>query len=69
MDMRQHVVPMLMTVLGAWGNRIAMVVLVMLIMHMLVLMFQRFVRVFMFVTFGEVQPDAERHQTTGKQQR
>ena len=32
-------------------------------------MFQNLMRMFMLVLLGKVQPDAERHQTTGEQQR
>ena len=37
--------------------------LVMRVMHMAVCVRKRFMRVFVFVVFGQVQPDAQRHES------
>ena len=43
--------------------------LVMLVMRVFVFVFQRLVRVRMLVMFGQVQPDAESHESAGDEQR
>jgi hypothetical protein len=42
--------------------------LVVLVMHVLVLVFEDFVLMFMLVPFDEMQPQSDRHQGTGNQQ-
>ena len=42
-------------------DRNIVLVAVMLIMHMLVLVFERNVRVGMFMSFGEMKPNADSH--------
>ena len=58
-DMSQWFVPML--VLGARSDRFSVFMLMVLVVNMLVLMFQRLVLVLMLVALVQVQPDANGH--------
>lgn len=46
-----------------------MLVLMMAIMNMAMIMFERFVRMFVAMRFGQVQPEADRHQDPGDDER
>lgn len=54
MRVRYRFVPMRMTMPRIGGNRIVVCVLVVLIMNMLVMVFNHFVRVYVLMTFGEM---------------
>jgi hypothetical protein len=59
--MGNGIVPMAMHVAHARCNGLFMDVMVMRIMHMLVSVFQRLVRVEVLVPLGEMQPDSPSH--------
>lgn len=54
-----------MAMFGPWRNRISVLMRVMCIMSMLMVMLEFFVRMRMFVAFGQVQPDTCCHQESG----
>lgn len=61
MAMGQWLVLMPVSVFGVRRDGFIVWVLVVFVVGMLVLMFQRLVSVFMFMALGQVQPDANGH--------
>ena len=68
MRVRDRLVPMRMRVAGSRLDREIVRMPVMFIMHVLVRMEQRFMRMFVFVPFGQMQPHAQPHQRAGNDQ-
>ncbi len=54
MGMHLHLMSVLVAMLGAWCNRVAMLMLMMFIVDVLVLMLHHFMHVKMFVALGQV---------------
>ena len=68
MAMHQGRVPMQMRVrLARWVFR-TVAMLVMRVVSVPVLVLHRFVNVLMLMSFGQMEPQAQRHQPTGQQQ-
>jgi hypothetical protein len=70
MHMSQRLVPVRVSVPSPPGDgRIMLIRVVRIVaMHMFVLVFERFVHMFMLVPFREMEPHAERHQCSSSQQ-
>ena len=69
MDVCQRAVPVQMMVLGAGRYRSFVLVLVVFVMDMFVIVPAVYVIMFVFMTLGQMQPCAQRHQSAGDQQR
>ena len=65
MRVGQGFMPMPVAVLGAGLDRGVVGVMMMFVVYMLVLVFQRLMRVFVPMPFGKMQPNSERHQRPG----
>lgn len=69
MRMRQWLMTVPMSMYRSWCNGLIMGMLMMFVMRMLMFVFQGLMRVDVAVVLGQMQPDPERHQDTGHEQR
>lgn len=60
--MRDRFMPVWVAMLGAGSDGKFMIVKMVLVMHVFVLMLHFLMCMLMFVVFGQMQPDAERHE-------
>src|SRR5476651_2522728 len=67
--MGQRLMPVWVAMLRSRHDGHVVFMLVMLVMRVLVVVFQRLVRVRMLVMFGQMQPDAESHESAGDEER
>lgn len=65
MNMLQRSVTVPMIMIGYRLAHLVVLMLVMTIMGMLMFMLLRFVQMFVFVLFGQMQPDAQSHERSG----
>ena len=65
----QRLMRVQMAMAGAGRDRNVMLVLVVFVMHVFMLMHHALMDMFVFMTFGQMQPDSERHQAAGNKQR
>ena len=65
----QRLVRVYVTMTGAGRHRNIVCVLMMFVMHMFMFMRHGLVRMFVFMAFGQMQPDAQRHQAACNEQR